>query len=121
MDNLLPLCSSCHSLVRHGSAKIWERNGHIHYRFAGGFRYTAYNRAHPVREPDPHPIQRHQGAASNSADMKNRPGLPVQQGVVGAGRDMELANAVQLTQQATTALPCTVPLHLHPKLGTRGQ
>ncbi|WP_133064040.1 hypothetical protein [Corynebacterium hadale] len=73
MDNLLPLCSSCHFLVRHGSAKIWERNGHIHYRFADGFRYTAYNRAHPVREPDPHPIQRHQGAARNSADMKTAP------------------------------------------------
>ena len=53
VDNLLPLCSSCHSLVSHGSAKIWERNGHIHYRFADGSRYTAYNRAHPVREPDP--------------------------------------------------------------------
>ena len=50
MDNLLPLCSSCHSLARHGSAKIWERNGHIHYRFADGSRYAAYNRAHPVRE-----------------------------------------------------------------------
>ena len=102
VDNLLPLCSSCHSLVRHGSAKIWERNGHIHYRFADGFRYTAYNRAHPVREPDPHPIQRHQGAARNSADMKNRPGLPVQQGVSG---QVKTWNWQMLRSSLSTRLP----------------
>lgn len=98
-----------------------ERNGHIHYRFADGFRYTAYNRAHPVREPDPHPIQRHQGAARNCVDIKKPPRSPCTARSFGAGQDMELANAVQLTQQVTTALMCTVPLRLHPKLGTRGR
>ena len=52
LDNLLPLCSGCHSLVTDGYARI-QRDGHnIVFDFGDGSRYVSYSHSLPVREDD---------------------------------------------------------------------
>ncbi|MCQ4620854.1 DUF222 domain-containing protein [Corynebacterium genitalium ATCC 33030] len=49
LDNLLPLCSGCHSLVTEGYTTI-TRNGHeIVFEFRDGSKYVSYNHSLPVR------------------------------------------------------------------------
>ncbi|MDY5785727.1 HNH endonuclease signature motif containing protein [Corynebacterium sp.] len=50
LDNLLPLCSACHSLVSDGFITILEEAGDIHFLFPDGSRYVSRDRGLPVRD-----------------------------------------------------------------------
>ena len=52
IDNLIPLCSSCHSKVSHGLAHIANNSGYIEFRFLDGSRYVAEGRSLPKRVED---------------------------------------------------------------------
>lgn len=52
IDNLIPLCSSCHSKVTHGLAHIAITGGEIEFRFIDGSRYLTQNRCLPRRATD---------------------------------------------------------------------
>lgn len=52
IDNLIPLCSSCHSKVSHGLAHIANNSGYIEFRFLDGSRYVAEARTLPKRVED---------------------------------------------------------------------
>ncbi|WP_343898714.1 HNH endonuclease signature motif containing protein [Corynebacterium glaucum] len=41
IDNLIPLCSSCHSKVSHGLAEIRARGSAIEFSFIDGSRFLA--------------------------------------------------------------------------------
>ena len=49
MDNLIPLCSACHSLVTEGYAEITRHGDEIVFDFGDGSRYVSYNHSLPVR------------------------------------------------------------------------
>lgn len=52
LDNLLPLCSACHSLVSDGYVSILQDEGDIHFVFGDGTRFVSRNRTVPVRDDD---------------------------------------------------------------------
>lgn len=52
MDNLIPLCSACHSLVTEGYAQIARQGNEIVFDFGDGSRYVSYNHSLPVRNDD---------------------------------------------------------------------
>ena len=52
LDNLLPLCSGCHSLVTDGYVKIQRDRHNIVFDFRDGARFVSYNFALPVRDDD---------------------------------------------------------------------
>lgn len=69
MDNLLPLCSGCHSLVSDGIVRI-QRDGHnIVFSFQDGSRYVSYDHALPVRDDDYvcAPVPEYRGDSDNFA------------------------------------------------------
>ncbi|UIZ91327.1 HNH endonuclease [Corynebacterium sp. CNCTC7651] len=47
IENLIPLCSSCHSKVSHGSASITPLGPDLEFRFYNGARFVAPNRSLP--------------------------------------------------------------------------
>ena len=47
IENLIPLCSSCHSKVSHGSATITALGPDLEFRFYNGSCYIAPNRSLP--------------------------------------------------------------------------
>lgn len=49
IDNLIPLCSSCHSKVSHGVAHIQSKGADLYFRFADGSQFVSRNRAMPRR------------------------------------------------------------------------
>ena len=49
ISNLIPLCSSCHSLVTEGYAQITRHGDEIVFDFGDGSRYVSYNHSLPVR------------------------------------------------------------------------
>lgn len=49
MDNLIPLCSACHSLVTEGYAQTTRHGDEIVFDFGDGSRYVSYNHSLPVR------------------------------------------------------------------------
>ena len=49
MDNLIPLCSACHSLVTEGFAQTTRHGDEIVFDFGDGSRYVSYNHSLPVR------------------------------------------------------------------------
>lgn len=54
LDNLIPLCSSCHSKVSHGLAHIERHGPNIEFTFLDGSRYISRNRGLPtVASPAP--------------------------------------------------------------------
>lgn len=52
MDNLIPLCSACHSLVTEGYAQVTRHGNEIVFDFGDGSRYVSYNHSLPVRNDD---------------------------------------------------------------------
>ena len=52
LDNLLPLCSACHSMVSDGRVSILKEGGDIHFLFPGGARWVSYDRGLPERNDD---------------------------------------------------------------------
>lgn len=52
MDNLIPLCSACHSLVTEGFAQVTRHANEIVFDFGDGSRYVSYNYSLPVRNDD---------------------------------------------------------------------
>ncbi|SDS34940.1 HNH endonuclease signature motif containing protein [Corynebacterium timonense] len=52
LDNLLPLCSACHSLVSDGAVTILRDEGDIHFCYPDGSRYVSRDRGLPVRNDD---------------------------------------------------------------------
>lgn len=52
MDNLIPLCSACHSLVTEGYAQVTRNGNEIVFDFGDGSRYVSYNHSLPVRNDD---------------------------------------------------------------------
>lgn len=63
LDNLLPLCSACHSLVTDGAVTIRKELGDIHFVFPDGTRYVSHNRALPVRDDDALTLEEFNSAA----------------------------------------------------------
>lgn len=51
LDNLIPLCSTCHATVSNGSTTIITEDEEIHFTFANGTRYTSRNRMLPQKVP----------------------------------------------------------------------
>ena len=49
MDNLIPLCSSCHSNVSHGIARIEAAGADLLFKFKDGSQFISRNRSLPVR------------------------------------------------------------------------
>ncbi|QYH20237.1 HNH endonuclease [Corynebacterium aquatimens] len=47
IENLIPLCSSCHSLVSHGSATIDVNGPMLEFSFSNGSRFRSLNRSLP--------------------------------------------------------------------------
>lgn len=47
IDNLIPLCSSCHSLVSHGITRITQLGDDLLFRFKTGAEYVSPNRSIP--------------------------------------------------------------------------
>ncbi|MCP1387154.1 HNH endonuclease [Corynebacterium sp. TA-R-1] len=47
IDNLIPLCSACHSLVSHGTAHITPQGPDLKFRFHNGTTYLSPNRTLP--------------------------------------------------------------------------
>lgn len=52
MDNLIPLCSACHSLVTEGYAQVVRHGNEIVFDFGDGSRYVSYNHSLPVRNDE---------------------------------------------------------------------
>ena len=52
MDNLIPLCSACHSLVTEGYAQVTRHGNEIVFDFGDGSRYVSFNHSLPVRNDD---------------------------------------------------------------------
>ncbi len=52
LDNLLPLCSACHSLVSDNRITILRDGGDFHFLGPGGVRYVSTDRGLPVRNDD---------------------------------------------------------------------
>lgn len=52
MDNLIPLCSTCHSKVSHGLAHITQVGPDLEFRFKDGSRFISRNRGLPERADD---------------------------------------------------------------------
>ncbi|SDS81323.1 HNH endonuclease [Corynebacterium timonense] len=52
LDNLLPLCSACHSLVSDKHITILRDGGDFHFLGPGGVRYVSTDRGLPVRNDD---------------------------------------------------------------------
>lgn len=52
LDNLLPLCSGCHSLVTDGYVKIQRDRHNIVFDFRDGARFVSYSHSLPVRDDD---------------------------------------------------------------------
>ena len=102
MDNLLPLCSSCHSLVSNNSIHIWQRGGDIHYRFADGTRYTSHNRTLPTAAPAP----RTRTCDGNCTDCADHAECGTAQPRQSAAADCRGSRA---PSAACTAPPCRNP------------
>lgn len=102
MDNLLPLCSSCHSLVSNNSIHIWQRGGDIHYRFADGTRYTSHNRTLPTAAPAP----RTRTCDGNCTDCADHAECGTTQPRQSAAADCRGSRA---PSAACTAPPCRNP------------
>ena len=49
MDNLIPLCSSCHSKISHGTAYIQAHGPDLFFRLQDGTQYVSRNRSLPTR------------------------------------------------------------------------
>ena len=49
MDNLIPLCSSCHSKISHGTAYIQAHGADLFFRLQDGTQYVSRNRSLPTR------------------------------------------------------------------------
>lgn len=49
LDNLIPLCSSCHSQVSHGVITIERQGADLFFKFKNGARFVSRNRALPRR------------------------------------------------------------------------
>lgn len=49
LDNLIPLCSSCHSQVSHGVITIERQGADLFFTFKNGARFVSRNRALPRR------------------------------------------------------------------------
>ena len=49
MDNLIPLCSSCHSQVSHGTITIESRGTDLFFTFNDGARFVSRGRGLPRR------------------------------------------------------------------------
>lgn len=49
MDNLIPLCSSCHSKISHGLAHIEAFGPDLYFRLKDGTQYVSRNRSLPTR------------------------------------------------------------------------
>ena len=47
IGNLIPLCSSCHSKVSHGIARIVENGPELEFSFLDGSRFISRNRVLP--------------------------------------------------------------------------
>ncbi|WP_284522805.1 HNH endonuclease signature motif containing protein [Corynebacterium aquatimens] len=47
IENLIPLCSSCHSQVSHGNITVTSYGRDIEFAFSDGSRYTSYNHSLP--------------------------------------------------------------------------
>lgn len=47
LENLIPLCSSCHSKVSHGLADVRAVGGDVHFTYLNGALYVARNRGLP--------------------------------------------------------------------------
>lgn len=66
LDNLIPLCSACHSLVTDGFADIQRHGSEIRFFFADGSAYVSHNHSTTERDDSllPHPVR----AASTDQD-----------------------------------------------------
>ena len=49
LDNLIPLCSSCHSQVSHGVVTIERQGADLFFTFKNGARFVSRNRSLPRR------------------------------------------------------------------------
>ncbi|RUQ14484.1 HNH endonuclease [Corynebacterium genitalium] len=49
LDNLIPLCSSCHSQVSHGVVTIERQGADLFFTFKNGARFVSHNRSLPRR------------------------------------------------------------------------
>ena len=49
LDNLIPLCSSCHSQVSHGVITIERQGSDLFFAFKNGARFVSRNRKQPRR------------------------------------------------------------------------
>ena len=49
MANLIPLCSSCHSKINHGTAYVEAAGSDLYFKFSDGSQYISRNRSLPVR------------------------------------------------------------------------
>ncbi len=49
LENLLPLCSACHSLVTDGYLRIVREASHLHFIYGDGSRYVSVNHSLPRR------------------------------------------------------------------------
>ena len=52
LDNLLPLCSSCHSMVSDGEIRILRQGDDIHFGGPDGARWVSRDRRTPLRDDD---------------------------------------------------------------------
>ena len=52
LDNLLPLCSACHSLVSDGYVRIVKEWGDVHFLYPDGTRYVSHDHGLPVRDDE---------------------------------------------------------------------
>ena len=52
LDNLLPLCSSCHSMVSDGEIRILRQGDDIHFVGPDGARWVSRDRRTPLRDDD---------------------------------------------------------------------
>ena len=52
MDNLIPLCSSCHAKISHGLAYIQPHGPDLYFRLQDGTQYVSRNRSLPTRTRD---------------------------------------------------------------------
>lgn len=57
IDNLIPLCSSCHSLVSHGIAAVEKHGPNVEFRFLDGSRFVSQRRGLPVRAQRIDPVR----------------------------------------------------------------
>lgn len=49
LDNLIPLCSACHTLTSDGAVKILRDHEDTHFLYPGGIRYVSHNYGLPTR------------------------------------------------------------------------